>query len=61
MEKGVNESMKIKGMIKRKIDNKGRILIPKELTDIIGINGSDLLTIKVIEHNKKTWIKIEKE
>lgn len=53
--------MKIKGMIKRKIDNKGRILIPKELTDIVGINGSDLLTIKVIEHNKKTWLKIEKE
>lgn len=53
--------MKIKGMIKRRIDSKGRILIPKELTDIIGINGSDLLTIKVIEHNKKTWLKIEKE
>lgn len=53
--------MKIKGILKRKIDSKGRILIPKELMNIIDFNSSDLLTIKVIEHNKKTWIKIEKE
>lgn len=53
--------MKIKLMTIRKIGNKGRIVLPKEMTEMLGINPNDNLTIKVIESNKKLSIKIEKE
>lgn len=53
--------MKIKAIAYKKIDAKGRMVIPKEMLKMINADENTNFIVKVIENNKKVYLKLEKE